>query len=325
MRPTRRAFVFALAAAAIMASSGPSSAAGYPDRPITVIVPYGAGGAGDTVMRIIQPLVEKKLGQPLVIEARAGGGGNIGTQVVVKAEPNGYTLLLGAANNFVINQYMFKDLPFDPLKDLVLIANPADVPSVLYTNAEVPTRTLAEFIAYAKSRPSKLNYASPSVGTTPHLAVELLKQRTGIDLVHVPYRGAPAAIQALLTNDVQLYLAGYGVGKAFMDQGKIRALAVASPKRLAAIPDVPTAIESGVPDYVASNWWGLAAPKGTPEPVIETIHAAVIDALKDKDVIARLEKLGFEPSYDTPAQLTAKVRKEAETWRAIIVQAKISP
>lgn len=312
----RRGFV--LASAATMLGLGRTWASGYPQRLITVIIPYGAGGAGDTVMRLMQPAIEKKLGQSIIIETRAGGGGNIGAQAVVKSEPNGYTLLLGATNNFVINQFMFKDITFDPLKDFALISRLAIIPSVLYTNTAVPARTLSEFLAYAKANPGKLNYSSPSVGTTPHLAVERLKQLTGIELVHVPYRGAPAAMQALLTNDVQLYLAGYGVGQAFVSQGKVRALAVAAERRLPAIPDVPTAIESGVAGYTASNWWGLAAPKGTPKSVIDTIYAAVLEAIRDKAVIERLQRLGFEPGGETPTQFAEYAKAEAEIWSAII-------
>src|SRR5262245_56029315 len=227
---------FMLAAAALAAGSLPLSAAEYPERPITVIVPYAAGGAGDTIIRLLSPMVERSLGQPLVIDSRPGGGGTIGAQAVAKAAPDGHTLLLGATNNFAINQSLFPKVHFDPLTAFALITKVADVPAVLFTNPQIPAKTLGEFIGYAKANPGKLSYASPSVGTTPHLAVERLMQLTGIELVHVPYRGAPQAMQALIANEVQLYLVGWGIGRGHVEAGRIRALAIASEKPVPGIP-----------------------------------------------------------------------------------------
>ena len=232
---SRRHFV--LAAAAMLTGAPGAIAAEYPERPITVIIPYAAGGAGDTILRLLSPLIEKNLGQPLIVDNRAGGGGTIGAQAVAKAAPDGYTLMLGATNNFVINQFLFPKVSFDPLASFALITKVADVPSVLYASLSAPP-TLRDFIAHAKANPGKLSYASPSVGTTPHLSVERLKQLTGIDLVHIPYRGAPPAMQALMANEVHLYLAGWGVGKGQVESGRVRALAVASRER---IPNIPLA------------------------------------------------------------------------------------
>jgi len=295
----------------------------FPERAITIVYPYGAGGAGDVVLRLMQPVLEKQLGQSVIIEARPGGGGNIGAQVVATSKPDGYTLVLGATNNFVINQFLFKNLAIDPLKAFTLITRPAIIPSVFYTNPTVPARTLKEFIAYAKSNPGKLNYASPGIGTTPHLSVERLKLLAGIDMVHVPYRGAPPAMQALLTNEVQLYLAGYGIGRAFAEQGKVRMLAVGSEQRLPAIPDVPTTIESGLPGYVASNWWGLAAPAGTPTDVVKTVYAAMKTAAHEKVFVERLGKLGFIPGDETPTQFAKNATAEAQVWEDTIKKANL--
>jgi tripartite-type tricarboxylate transporter receptor subunit TctC len=275
----RRVFIVASGATAIAGRH--AMAAEYPERPITIVVPYAAGGAGDISVRLLGSAIERYLGQPLVIDARAGGGGTIGAQSVARASPDGYTLLLGATNNFTINQFMFPEVRFDPLAAFTLITKLTDVPAVLYTNPLVPAKTLSEFIDYARANPGKLNYASPSIGTTPHLAVERLKQLTGIELVHVPYRGASPAMQALLANEVQLYLVGWGVGRSQVEAGRIRALAVASRQRLPGIP-LPTVIESGVPDFVTSNWWGLAAPRGTPLPVLDQLYDAVRAALADE-------------------------------------------
>jgi tripartite-type tricarboxylate transporter receptor subunit TctC len=320
-RLTRRAFV-AAAAAAVLAPR--RAFAAFPERPITVIVPYAAGGAGDMVTRLISNAMEKALGQPIVIDARGGGGGMIGAKAVASAAPDGHTLMMGATNNFVINQFMFPKTSFDPLTEFVPITRVAVVPSVMYMNPSVPVKTLGEFVAYAKANPGKLSYSSPSVGTTPHLAVERLKQLTGIELVHVPYRGAPPAMQALITNDVQLYLAGWGVGRAFVQSGKATALAVAADKRLPNVPDVPTASESGVPGYVAENWWGLAAPKGTPQVAIDAIHAAVKAALQDEAVAKKLEELGFLPGGETPAQFAKNAKAEAEIWRETVAKGKLA-
>lgn len=320
-RLTRRVFVTAVAVTALL----PRRAfAAFPERPITVIVPYAAGGAGDVVTRLISDAMEKKLGQPIVIDARGGGGGMIGAKAVASAAPDGHTLMMGATNNFVINQFMFPKTSFDPLTEFVPITKVAVVPSVMYMNPSVPVKTLGEFVAYARANPGKLSYSSPSVGTTPHLAVERLKQVTGIDLVHVPYRGAPPAMQALITGDVQLYLAGWGVGRAFVESGKAKALAVASEKRLPNVPDVPTAAESGVPGYVAENWWGLAAPKGTPQSVIDALHAAVKAALQDPAVAKKLEELGFLPGGETPAQFAKDAKAEANLWRDTVAKGKLA-
>ena len=312
-----------LLASVAMLSYVQGAAAEYPERPITVVVPYAAGGAGDTVIRLLSPTVEKSLGQPLVIEARPGGGGTIGAQSVAKAAPDGYTLLLGATNNFVINQFLFSKIAFDPFASFALITKLADVPSVLYTNVDGPGKTLSEFIAYAKANPGKLSYASPSVGTTPHLAVERLKQLAGIELIHIPYRGAPPAMQAVVANEVQLYLAGWGVGKGQVESGRVRALAVASEKRVPTIP-LPTAIESGVPDYVASNWWGLAAPQQTPQPVLDKIYKAVQTALTDPAVVKRLDELGFVPGGEAPQKFLADAKAEAKIWAETISRGKLA-
>ena len=320
-RLTRCAFVTAAVATAFL----PRRAfAAFPDRPITVIVPYAAGGAGDVITRLISDAMEKKLGQPIVIDARGGGGGMIGAKAVASAAPDGHTLMMGATNNFVINQFMFPKTSFDPLTEFVPITKVAVVPSVMYMNPSVPVKTLGEFVAYAKANPGKLGYSSPSVGTTPHLAVERLKQLTGIELVHVPYRGAPPAMQALITGDVQLYLAGWGVGRAFVESGKAKALAVASEKRLPNLPDVPTASESGVPGYVAENWWGLAAPKGTPQPVIDALHDAVKAALQDPAVTKKLGELGFLPGGEPPAQFAKDAKAEADIWRETVAKGKLA-
>jgi tripartite-type tricarboxylate transporter receptor subunit TctC len=319
--PTRRLIV--LASLALIACLSPAIAAEYPERPVTVVVPYAAGGAGDVLIRLLQPIIERELKQPLVIDARPGGGGTIGAQAVAKAAPDGYTLMLGAANNFAINQFMFPQIKFDPLAEFALITKVADVPAVLFINPTVPAKTLGEFIAYAKANPGKLSYASPSVGTTPHLAVERLKQLTGIEMVHVPYRGAPPAMQALIANDVQLYLVGWSIGRSQVESGRVRALAVASEKRVPSIP-LPTAIESGVPNFVTSNWWGLAAPRATPQPVQDRIYRAMVAALADPGIAKRLDELGYVPRGEPSRTFRDEVDAEAKVWAETISRGKLA-
>jgi tripartite-type tricarboxylate transporter receptor subunit TctC len=319
--PTRRLLV--LASFALIACLSPAIAAEYPKRPVTMVVPYAAGGAGDVLIRLLQPIMERELKQPLVIDARPGGGGTIGAQAVAKAAPDGYTLMLGAANNFAINQFMFPQIKFDPLAEFALITKVADVPAVLFINPTIPAKTLGEFVAYAKANPGKLSYASPSVGTTPHLAVERLKQLTGIEMVHVPYRGAPPAMQALIANDVQLYLVGWSIGRSQVESGRVRALAVASEKRVPSIP-LPTAIESGVPNFVTSNWWGLAAPRATPQRVQDRIYRAVVAALADPGIAKRLDELGYVPRGEPSRTFRDEVDAEAKVWSETISRGKLA-
>jgi tripartite-type tricarboxylate transporter receptor subunit TctC len=312
----------AFAAAILVAGPSVSPALAFPERPITVVVPYAAGGAGDTVIRLLSPGMERVLGQPLVIENRAGGGGTIGAQAVAKSAADGHTLLLGATNNFVINQFLFPKLQFDPLASFALITRLADIPSVLYAALSMPP-TLSDFIAHAKANPGKLSYASPSVGTTPHLAVERLKQMTGIELLHIPYRGAPPALQALVAGEVHLYLAGWGVGRTQVEAGRVRALAVASVQRVPGVP-LATAAESGVPGYVTSNWWGLAAPQGTPQPVLTKIYDAVGAALADPSVRQKLGEMGFVPGGEPSRAFVGEAAAEAKVWAETIQRGKLA-
>jgi tripartite-type tricarboxylate transporter receptor subunit TctC len=218
---------------------------------------------------------------------------------------------------------MLPRVHFDPLSAFALITRVADVPLVLFTNPLVPAKTLGEFIAYAKANTGKLSYASPGVGTIPHLAVERLKQLTGIELAHVPYRGGAPALQALLANDVQLLLVGWGLGRSHVEAKLVRALAVTAPHRQPNIP-LPTAIESSVPNYVASNWWGLAAPQGTPAPVLDKISRAVLAALADNTMQQRLDEQGFAPRGDAPQKFLEDTKAEAKIWDETIRRGKLA-
>jgi len=321
IRPNRRQLLIAGALAPL--STRAARAASYPDRPIRIIIPYAAGGVAETVTRLLAVGMERKLGQKLVIEAKPGAAGNIGTIEVARAEPDGYTLLVAAANNFVINQFLIK-MPVDPLTALAPVANLADVPLVLFTNPAVPARTLLEFIAYARANPGKLNYGTPSAGTVNHLFIERLKQAAGFDITNIPFRGSPPAMMALLANEIQLFPVGLAAGAGYLQDGKLVALAAATEQRLPALPTVPTVIECGFPGFTASNWWGMAAPAGTPEAIIALINQTVAQALDDRAVAEHFATLGLVVPHTTRQQFGAQLKEEAALWSATIRRGNIT-
>jgi tripartite-type tricarboxylate transporter receptor subunit TctC len=242
---------------------------------------------------------------------------------VAKAEPDGYTILVAATNNFVINQFTMK-MPIDPLAALTPVAKLADVPLVLFSNPSVPARNFAQFLAYARNNPGKLNFGSPAPGTVNHLLLERVKQVTGIDMVHIPFRGSPQGVMAVLADEIQLFTVGLAAGAGHLKEGKLIALAVATEQRLQQLPDVPTLIESGLPGFTGANWWGMAVPKGTPEPVIRKLTEAVTEALRDPAVVARYAAMGLLIPPETPAQFAAGLRAEAELWSETARRGKIT-
>jgi tripartite-type tricarboxylate transporter receptor subunit TctC len=318
---TRRQVLATAAAAPFLASR--ARAASYPDHPIRVVIPYTAGGVAENIMRLLAGPMEQRLGQKLVFEAKPGAAGNIGTQEVARATPDGYTLLVAATNNYVINQFVLK-MTFDPMATLAPVAKVAEVPLVLFTNPEVPARTLSEFIAYARANPGKVNYGIPSLGTVNHLLMERLKLATGVEITRVPYRGSPAATLALLKNDIQLFPIGLAAVGSHFREGRLRALAVATEQRIPMLPDVPTMAESGFPGFVAANWWGMAAPAGTPDEVLDTLAAAVAEAQRTDLVKARFTTLGMLVPDLSRRQFAASLKGEAEQWQETVRRGKIS-
>jgi tripartite-type tricarboxylate transporter receptor subunit TctC len=315
---------FAALCALLIAALGSSSAAQtYPNKPVRVIFPFQAGGAGEIVFRMLMPTLEQRLGQRIVFENRTGAGGNLGAQAVASAAPDGYTLLLPATNVLVVNQFVFANMPFDPAKAFTPITIVAAIPSVFYVNPRVPAMTLQEFIAFAKANAGKVNYASPGNGTTPHLNVELLAQLSGARLTHVPYRGLPDAMNALLSGDVQLYLAGLAPGRGNLQAGKLRAIAVGSRERLPALPDVPTAIESGFKDFEAANWFALVAPAGTDTAIVERWVTEIQYALQQPDVKKRFAEGGLLPGGIPSADFRARLAREAKLWEGVVKAAGI--
>jgi tripartite-type tricarboxylate transporter receptor subunit TctC len=285
----------------------------YPNKPIRVVLTYTAGGVSDAIVRLLAPKMEELLGQKLIVESKPGAAGNIGTVEVAKSAPDGHTLVVTATNNFVINQFTTK-MPIDPLAALTPVAKLADVPLVLFSNPAIPAKNFAEFMDYVKANPGKVNFGSPAAGTVNHMLLERVKQVRGLDMHHVPYRGSPQGVLALLQNDIQLFTVGYAAGVGHLKDGKLTALAVATDQRLPELPDTPTLSESGLPGFTGANWWGIAAPAGTPEPVIKKLREAVQAALREPNVIARYKAIGLGIPKESPEQWAAGLKAEAALW-----------
>ncbi len=314
-----------LAAAGMMLSLSALSghAQDFPDKPIRVVLTYTAGGVSDGIMRLLAPKMEEVLGQKLIIEAKPGAAGNIGTIEVAKSAPDGYTLVVTATNNFVINQFTMA-MPIDPLAALAPVAKLADVPLVLFSNPTIPAKDFAAFMDYVKANPGKVNFGSPAPGTVNHLLLERVKLARNLDMQHIPYRGSPQGVLALLQNDIQLFTVGLAAGLGHLKDGKFTALAVATAERLPELPDTPTLIESGLPGFTGANWWGMAAPAGTPEPVIRKLREAVQAALKEPNVIARYKAIGLGVPQESPEQWAAGLKAEADLWSEIVKKAGVT-
>lgn len=304
---------------ALLALAAGGALAQYPDKTVRLVLPYPAGGAGDVLIRTVQPGLEKRLGQPVIIDYRTGAGGIIGTREVVNAAPDGYTLLFAPTNNFVINQFLYTKMGFDPLQALAPITLLADTPYLIYINNNVPAATLGEFATYARANAGKLNYGSPGSATVPHLSAHMLSDWMGANMVHVPYKGAGPGVQALLANDVQMFVISYGTTGPLVNAGKLKALAVAAPSRLPPLPNVPTTKEVGLPDgIILGNWWGIAGPRGLDNAIANRVSEAARAVLNDPDVRKRYAELGAIGVGNSPLEFTERMRGEAGGWKAII-------
>jgi tripartite-type tricarboxylate transporter receptor subunit TctC len=317
----RRFLHLAAGAVALPALSRLASAQTYPSRPVHWIVSFAAGGPNDVVARIIGQYLSDHLGQQFVIENRPGAGGNVGMQSVLSSAPDGYTIAF-VGPNYAINPALYEKLPFDFIRDSVPVAGTMRLANVMEVHPAVPANNVAEFIAFAKANPGKINFASGGVGTSPHLSGELLKTMTGINLVHVPYRGTAPALSDLLAGQVQVLFDNIPGSIGHIRSGKVRALGVTGSKRVAAIPEVPTIGET-VPGYDVSIWYGIAAPRGTPPEIVAKLNRAVNAVLADPKLQARLAELGGEPMPTTPAQFGKLVAEETERWGKLIRAANI--
>jgi tripartite-type tricarboxylate transporter receptor subunit TctC len=300
-----------------------TAACAWPDRPIRVIVPYGAGGMGDIVIRLLAEEMRGGLGQSLVIENRPGAGGNIGAAAVARAPADGYTFMVAPTNNLVVNQFLYKNLSFDPLKAFEPVTLLVQVPSVLFVHPQAG-RTYAEFVAQARASRGRMSFGSPGSGTTPHLSLQAINQSQALGMVHVPFQGAVPAMTSLLAQDIHAYIGGAGLGLQHVQTGKLVAAAVSAEKRLAVLPDTPTFQEVGLGEIKAANWWALVAPQGTKEDVIERMNAALRDAMRRPGVQERFEKLGVLASPMTPRATAQFLAEEAVFWKKAVNDSGVS-
>jgi len=295
----------------------------YPSRNVVIVVPFPAGGVADLLPRLVAEKLTQKWGKPVLVENRAGASGNIGMAYVAQQPADGYTFALAPAGNLTVNPTLFKNMPFDTAKDFTPVTLLANVPNVLVVHPSVPVKTFPELIAYAKANPGKLAFASPGPGSGAHLAGELLKLDAGIDMLHVPYKGLAPAVTDLMGGQVQMMFAGVSTIIQQVKSGKLRALAVAGPHRLDALPDVPTVAESGYPGFDVTSWYGIVAKTGTPPAIIRKVQADMAEALKQPDVMKKLADLGLEPVGDTPQEFGAVIAAESRKWGDIVKKANI--
>jgi len=289
----------------------------YPSRPIKLVVPFPPGGATDIVGRLVAQKLQEALGQPVVVENKAGGGSNIGSDQVAKAAPDGYTLLLGTIAN-ATNMSIYKSMPYDTLRDFAPVTQTMAAPSVLVVTNALPVSNLKELIALAKSQPGRLSFASSGAGGSPHLAGELLKLRAGIDLIHVPYKGAAPALVDVVSGVVSMGFKTALSAIPHMQSGKLKPIAVAATKRLAQIPNVPTMAEAGLPDFEVSSWNGVLAPAKTPPEIVAKLNRELVRILATQDLKDRFAAQAAEPVGSTPEQFRAYIRSEIDKWAQVV-------
>ena len=311
----------ALAAAALSSLAIATSAFGadsYPSKPVKIVVPFAAGGGVDVLTRVLADKLGPALGATIVVEAVPGAGGNLGSAQVARAAPDGYTLLMATTGTHTINPGLYKDMPFDAVKDFAPITVIASVPNLLVVNPQVPAKNLEELVALAKSKPGKLNFASFGYGTSNHLSGELLKSEAGIDVAHVPYKNAPQAVTDIVSGQITFAFVNAPLAIPQVNAGKLRALAVTGARRSAAVPQFPTMSEAGLPNFVVESWYGLMAPAGTPEPVLRKIHDATIQVLSTPEMKRAFARQGADVETSTPEEFAKMIVTEKARWADII-------
>ena len=309
---------------ALAVASSTFAQTGFPDRPVHVVVPFTPGGNTDIVTRIVAHGLSEELKQSVVVENRPGASAAIGAAYVAHAAPDGYTVLLGTAESHALNPHLQKDLPYDPLKDLTTIGIVDHFPLALVISPKVPAKNLAQFVAYAKENPGKLNFASWGNGSASQVAFELLRQVTGMDMVHVPFKGAAPAITAVAADEVQAFVVPLSVARPQASAGRVKLIAVLSEKREAVAPDVPTAKEEGVP-VVVSGWHVFAVPARTPRAIVAKLNAALNAANSRPEVKESLLKVGSQPAHSTPEAAEAMVKSEYQRWGEVARKAGLKP
>ena len=297
--------------------AAPALAQSYPERPIRIIVPTPAGGPVDVMARLIGNALPATLGQPLIVENRPGAGNTLGSKQAASAEPDGYTLMVSAASGLIMSPLIYKNAGYDAAS-FAPVALIAETPQVLVINPQLPVKSVTELIAYAKANPGRLNYSTGGVGTLPHLTAELFKKETGTQIVHVPYKGGGPALTAVVAGEVQMTFDTLATSRQLVEDGKLRALAVSSPKRLAELPNVPTMAETGYPALTTGAWTALMAPHDTPSEIVDKLNAATNAALLAEPMASALAKLGAQPRGGTPKDLADHIARELKKWMPII-------
>jgi tripartite-type tricarboxylate transporter receptor subunit TctC len=290
-----------------------------------LVSPYPPGGANDILARIIGQKLGEDLGQQIVVENRGGATGNIGAELVAKAPPDGYTLLMGQASNLSINISLMGKLPFDPIKDFAPITLVATTPNLLVVHPSLPVKTVKDLVALAKAKPGSLNYASSGSGSAGHLAAELFKQVAHVNIVHIPYKGAAPALTDVVAGQAQLYFTSPISAQPFVRGGRLRMVAVTSLKRSPSMPDIPTVAESGYPDFDVVSWWGILAPAGVPREIISKLHMQIVKILAMPDVKAKLAEQGADAASNTPEQFAAYIKSQITKWGRLIKELGVKP
>lgn len=312
-----------IAVSALTSGAARSQTPAWPTRPIRLVLPFAPGGPTDVVARMTAQILQEGLGQAAIVENRPGAGGATGARVVAQAEPDGYTLLMGSVATLASVPAVQKNPGFDPNKSFAHVVGLTTSSTLLLVPMSLPVNSVADFVAYAKANPGKLNFASAGYGNQTHLNVELFKAKTGIDITHVPFKSGAEMLTALLANDVQLTFSDISVALPLVEDKRVKALAVASEQRTSLLPDLPTAIEAGVPNFTTSFWTGLSAPAGTPVEIVNRINAVVVKGLNSPTVRAALVKIGATPSPGTPQDYTDLVAAEVAKWAGLVEQAGI--
>ena len=325
-RPNRRAVLTGAAAlGGLSLLPRRARADQWPTRPVKLVVPFAAGGTTDILARVVAAKVSEEFGHQFIVENKTGAGGNIAAEFVAKAEPDGYTFVVGTPGTHAINQFVFKNMNYDQAKDIAPVIIIARVPNLCSVTNSLPVKSVAELLAYAKAKPGELFYGTPGLGSTAHVSTELFKSMTGIEMTHVPYKGSAPALTDLIAGRVQLMIDNLPAAQPFAEANSIRPLAVSSAKRWTGLPDLPTMAEAGVPGYEAASWFTIGAPAKTSKEIIEKLNASIDKFLKTEDGIARLRKLGAEPAGGSPADMQAYVLAETEKWGKVAKFAGIKP
>ncbi|SKA35825.1 Tripartite-type tricarboxylate transporter, receptor component TctC [Enhydrobacter aerosaccus] len=321
----KRTIVSLLCAALLAPALGQTAeAADYPSHPIRLVVPYAPGGGADAVARIVAKKVGESIGQAIVIDNKGGAGAIVGTEIVAKAEPDGYTLLLGQSGPISINPAVYKSLPYDPVKDFAPVTMTTSYPYILVVNADLPAKTLQEFVALARSKPGTMNYGSTGVGAANHLVAELFNSKAGLKMTHIPYRGTALAVADLVAGQLTMVFGDPVSVLPHIKSGKLRALAVTTQQRSPVAPDVPTVAESGYPGFDAIAWHGILAPARTPPAIVDRLSQEIAKALNDPETKALLANQAMQPVGNSPADFAAFIQKDIATWKAVAQAAHVT-